>query len=141
MSSCSLLLHTLIPFISIFVRAVYITYRCCKRFCESDCIVVICFSFMERGFVSLCFCHSIFCINKSFLLCCKTCGPHCTFYKFTFLSSEGNNISLKTGLLAPRMAFTAQTGSLSDPTRKVTSHSSGRWARKERSLHKPPKSF
>ena len=75
MSSCSLLLHTLIPFISIFVRAVYITYRCCKRFCESDCIVVICFSFMERFCVFVLLLLNIL-QKKSFLLCCKTCGPH-----------------------------------------------------------------
>ena len=49
-------------------------------------------------------------------------------------------IIFSDAFLAARIAFTAQTGSLSRPTRKVTSQSSGRFARKPRSEHKPPKS-
>ena len=37
--------------------------------------------------------------------------------------------------------LTPQTGSSMHPTMKVTSHSSGRWARNERSLHSPTKSY
>ena len=58
-------------------------------------------------------------------------------YKLIFFSIE---IIFSDAFLAARIAFTAQTGSLSRPTRKVTSQSSGRFARKPRSEHKPPKS-
>ena len=46
----------------------------------------------------------------------------------------------REAVLEPRTALTAHTGSLSSPTRKVMSQSSGRWARKPRSLHSPDSS-
>ena len=56
----------------------------------------------------------------------------------TFLVNILNSLSRL--LLAASTALTAQTGSLVSPTRKVMSQSSGRWARKPRSLHSPDSS-